>query len=368
MPRILPTDGTIALTFDDVLIQPAHSTISPTEANTKTNVTRTIGLDIPILASAMDTVTESNMAIALAKAGGMGVIHKNLSEEDQASEVRKVKEAKESYIVGAAIGAGEKGLTRARKLIDAGVDVLVVDTAHGHAQAVIDSVKATKALDNCPQIIAGNIATAAAAKMLIEAGADAVKVGIGPGSICTTRVMAGIGVPQLTAIMNVAEATKGTDVALIADGGIKTSGDIAKAIAAGADCVMVGSMLAGTDEAPGELLERGGKKYKDYRGMGSLPAMKAGSKDRYFQQEQDDDKKLVPEGIEGRVLYKGAAKNVIHQMVGGLKASMGYTGNADIASMQENCTFVRISSAGLIESHPHSITVVADAPNYTSES
>ena len=477
-----------ALTFDDVLLEPAESRILPSDANTSTKLTRNIELGIPLMSSAMDTVTEAEMAIALAQAGGLGVIHKNLEPEEQANEVRKVKrfesgmvvnpitihpeetladglaimeresisgipviareggklvgivtnrdvrfatdpaqpiselmtqkvvsvgegvdmvEAKqllhrhriekllvvdgEGHCVGlitvkdiekaqaypdackdahgrlrvaAATGVGDAGYERAEALVDAGVDIIVVDTAHGHSLGVLDQISRIKKISNEVQIIGGNIATSEAAAALIDAGADALKVGIGPGSICTTRVVAGVGVPQLTAIENVAKIASGQGIPVIADGGIKYSGDLAKAIAAGADCAMIGSLLAGTDEAPGEVFLYEGRSYKSYRGMGSLGAMARGSADRYFQAEVSDTLKLVPEGIEGQVAYKGSAMSILHQLVGGLRASMGYTGNGTIAEMQKNCRFLRLTNAGLRESHVHDVAITREAPNY----
>ncbi|MEH6755258.1 MAG: IMP dehydrogenase [Alphaproteobacteria bacterium] len=477
-----------ALTFDDVLLEPAESRILPSDANTSTKLTKNIDLGIPLMAAAMDTVTEAEMAIAMAQAGGLGVIHKNLEPHEQADEVRKVKrfesgmvvnpitihpdqsladalaimdresisgipvvareggklvgivtnrdvrfaedpsqpieelmtkelvtvaegadmgQAKqllhrhriekllvvdgENHCVGlvtvkdmekaraypnsckdpqgslrvaAATGVGDSGFERAEALLDAGVDVIVVDTAHGHSIGVIEQISRIKRLSNQAQIIGGNIATGAAASALIDAGADALKVGIGPGSICTTRVVAGVGVPQLTAIENVANVAQGHGVPVIADGGIKYSGDLAKAIAAGADVAMIGSLLAGTDEAPGEVFLYEGRSYKSYRGMGSLGAMARGSADRYFQAEVSDSLKLVPEGIEGQVAYKGSVMTILHQLVGGLRASMGYTGNGTIPEMQKNCRFLRLTNAGLRESHVHDVAITREAPNY----
>jgi IMP dehydrogenase len=479
-----------ALTFDDVLLVPAESDVLPATANTTTRITKGIELGIPLVSAAMDTVTESRLAIAMAQFGGMGVIHKNLDIEEQASEVRKVKKfesgmvadpltfppdatlaevlqkklevsfsgfpvvergtgklvgiitnrdmrfaenpnqpiselmTKENLVtvkegvsgeeckrllhqarvekllvvddkyrcvglitvqdidkaekhptackdeqgrlrVAAATGTGDSGWERSVALIDAGVDVLVVDTAHGHSRGVIDQVARIKKQHSNVQVIGGNIATGAAAQALIDAGADAVKVGIGPGSICTTRIVAGVGVPQLTAVMNAVEVADKHNVPVIADGGIKHSGDIAKAIAAGASCVMVGSMLAGTEEAPGEVFLYQGRSYKSYRGMGSMGAMARGSADRYFQADVKDDMKFVPEGIEGRVPYKGESSAIVHQMVGGLRSSMGYTGCATIEEMRKNCEFNRITNAGLRESHVHDVTITREAPNYS---
>ena len=474
-----------ALTFDDVLLVPAASSVLPSTADVSTHVTKSIRLNIPLLSSAMDTVTEARMAIAMAQAGGMGVIHRNLDLEKQADEVRRVKRFEsgivynpitltanatladaqalaerynvtgfpvvdeKNHVVGivtnrdmrfaddpktpvhammtadnlailrepadraearslmharriekllvvdgvgrltglltlkdtekavlhpmackddlgrlrvaAASTVGDAGFERSAALIDAGVDLLVIDTAHGHSASVAEAVERVKALSNSVQVVAGNVATSEATKALIGAGADAVKVGIGPGSICTTRIVAGVGVPQLTAIMDSSEAAG--DVPVIADGGIKFSGDFAKAIAAGASCAMVGSAIAGTDEAPGEVILYQGRSYKSYRGMGSLGAMARGSADRYFQKDAASDK-LVPEGIEGQVPYKGPAGTVIHQLVGGLRAAMGYTGNATVADMRRGCNFVKITGAGLSESHVHDVQITRESPNY----
>lgn len=479
-----------AYTFDDVLLQPAASDILPAQAKTTTRLTNKIELGIPLISSAMDTVTEAQMAIAMAQAGGIGVIHKNLSIEEQAQEVKRVKkfeagmvvnpltispdaplsealhlmqvnkisgipvtERKTGKLVGvltnrdvrfatdesqavhelmtrenlvtvaekdatqqdakillhkhriekllvvddkyrciglitvkdierstlfpnaskdeqarlrvaAAIGIGDDGIERAEELIRAGVDVLVVDTAHGHSSRVLEAVTRVKKLSGDVQVIGGNVATAAGTEALIGAGVDAVKVGIGPGSICTTRIVAGVGTPQLTAIMDAAEVAAKSSIPIIADGGIKTSGDLAKALAGGASCAMVGSLLAGTDESPGEVFLYQGRSFKSYRGMGSLGAMARGSADRYFQEEVSDNLKLVPEGIEGRVPHRGPANAIIHQLVGGLKAAMGYTGSASIVDMQKNATFVRITNAGLKESHVHDVAITREAPNY----
>ncbi|MGZ8165927.1 MAG: IMP dehydrogenase [Methylobacter sp.] len=482
-----------ALTFDDVLLVPAHSIVLPRDVEMKTQLTRHIALNIPLVAAAMDTVTEARLAIAIAQEGGIGIIHKNMSVEQQAREVRSVKkyesgvikdpitvspdvsirdvmkltraknisgvpvvngdelvgivtsrdlrfetrfdepvskvmtpkerlitinenaDRKEAIVllhkhriekvlvindafhlrgmitvkdiqkakdypqackdeqerlrVGAAVGTGHGTEERVAALVAAGVDVIIVDTAHGHSQGVLDRVRWVK--KNYPevQVIGGNIATAAAALALVEAGADGVKVGIGPGSICTTRIIAGVGVPQITAVSNVADALKGTGVPLIADGGIRYSGDVAKALAAGAYSVMLGGLFAGTEEAPGEVELFQGRSYKSYRGMGSLGAMaqQQGSSDRYFQDEADSVEKLVPEGIEGRVPYKGSLLAVIHQLLGGIRASMGYTGSQTIAILHEKAQFVRVTSAGMRESHVHDVTITKEAPNYRSE-
>ncbi|MCI2398240.1 IMP dehydrogenase [Aliiroseovarius subalbicans] len=474
-----------ALTFDDVLLVPGASNVLPSTADTTTQVTQSIALNIPLLSSAMDTVTEARMAIAMAQAGGMGVIHKNLNVEEQAREVRRVKRFESGIVynpitltadqtladakalqeryrvtgfpvvgeggrvvgivtnrdmrfasddatpvsvmmtsdnlamlqepadldeakslmrarriekllvtdangkltglltlkdteqavlnptackdglgrlrVAAATSVGDSGFERTEALIDAGADIVVIDTAHGHSEGVIEAVQRVKALSSSVQIIAGNVATAEATRALIGAGADAIKVGIGPGSICTTRMVAGVGVPQLTAIMDCASGAG--DIPVIADGGIKFSGDFAKAIAAGASCAMVGSMIAGTDESPGEVILYQGRSFKSYRGMGSLGAMARGSADRYFQKDAASDK-LVPEGIEGQVPYKGSASAVVHQLVGGLRAAMGYTGCASVGEMRQNCKFVKITGAGLKESHVHDVQITRESPNY----
>jgi IMP dehydrogenase len=317
----------------------------------------------------METVTESEMAIAMAKAGGIGIIHRNLSVEEQVTHAKLVKGA--GLLVGAAVGVGDDGFARAQALIDAGIDVVVVDTAHGHHRAVLDAIERIKNKYSDQEVIGGNVATRAGAQALINAGADAVKVGVGPGSICTTRVVAGVGVPQVSAIMEAAKACKKSDVPLIADGGLQYSGDIAKAIVSGADSVMLGSLLAGCDESPGELIEIDGRKYKSYRGMGSLGAMqsrgekKSYSKDRYMQDDVLAEDKLVPEGIEGKVAYRGSVATVVHQLVGGLRSGMGYAGAATIDDLKRNGRLVQITFAGLQESHPHDVLHVAEAPNYT---
>jgi IMP dehydrogenase len=477
-----------ALTFDDVLLVPKRSAVLPATADTRTRLTRSIALGIPLLSAAMDTVTEARLAIAMAQAGGIGVVHRNMSPEQQADEVRKVKRFESGMVVnpitispdstlaqalalmtthsisgvpvvehngrlagilthrdvrfasqpeqkiselmtrdnlitvtdsvdreeakrllhqhriekllvvdkdyrcvglvtvkdiekeqhhpnackdengrlrvGAAVSTGDKAFDRAEQLIAAGADLIVVDTAHGHSVGVQDTVRRLKKSYTNAQILAGNIATGEAVRALADAGADAVKVGIGPGSICTTRIVAGVGVPQLTAVLDAVEVGNALDIPVVADGGIKFSGDLAKAIAAGADAAMLGSLFAGTEEAPGDVVLYQGRSYKSYRGMGSVSAMGQGSADRYFQGEVRDSMKLVPEGVEGRVPFKGSVGGVIHQLVGGLKAAMGYTGNATIPEMQTGCEFVRITSAGLRESHVHDIQITAEAPNY----
>ena len=481
-----------ALTFDDVLLEPGYSEVLPGQVDVRTRLTREIELGIPLISAAMDTVTEAAMAIAMAQHGGIGILHKNLGVEEQASHVQQVKKFEAGMVVnplsvqpetplstaldlmdrhqisglpvvegpsgrlvgilthrdvrfvprserpvrelmtaehlvtvregvgrteamellhehriekllvvdeayrlvglitvkdiekaqrfpnackdsqgrlrvGAAVGTGAAGLERAEALVAAGADVIVVDTAHGHSRGVLDSIAAVRRLSNATQIVAGNVATAGAAEALIEAGVDAVKVGIGPGSICTTRIVAGVGVPQLTAIMAAASVCRAKSVPVIADGGIRFSGDLAKAIAAGADCAMLGSMFAGSEEAPGEVVLYQGRSYKAYRGMGSLGAMARGSADRYFQQEVRDTLKLVPEGIEGRVPYRGPVANIIHQLVGGLRAARGYSGNADLRAMQVGCRFLRVSQAGVRESHVHDVAITREAPNYRQD-
>jgi IMP dehydrogenase len=481
-------DIRLGLTFDDVLLVPAASTVLPSMANTATLLTRTIGLNIPIMSSAMDTVTEADMAIVMAQAGGIGTLHRNLTIEEQVEAVRQVKRFESGMVVNpvtmrpdqtlgdaraamarhrisgfpvvdnggrlvgimtnrdmrfaenpdqpiaelmtheglvtvkpgisqaearrllharriekllvvddegrciglitvkdieravtypnatkdaagrlrvaAATTVGDMGFERTEALLDAECDLIVVDTAHGHSKGVSDAVARIKKQSNAAQVMAGNVATAAAARALIDAGADAIKVGIGPGSICTTRVVAGVGVPQLTAVMDTAEAAAKLGIPVIADGGLRTSGDMAKALAAGAAAVMVGSLLAGTEEAPGETFLWQGRTYKSYRGMGSVAAMSRGSADRYFQQDIKDHLKLVPEGIEGQVPFKGPATAVLHQLVGGVKAAMGYTGSATLKDFRERAEFVRITNAGLRESHVHDVTITREAPNY----
>ena len=361
----------LGLTYDDVLLLPDASEVVPSEVITRTRLTRNIEIDIPIASSAMDTVTESKMAIAMAAAGGIGIVHRNLSIEDQVKEVKNVLTANKDGLVGAAVGVGDDGFARAKALIEAGVNVVVVDTAHGHHRAVLEAIERIRKEFKDIDIIGGNVATRAGAQALINAGADAVKVGVGPGSICTTRVVAGVGVPQITAIMEAHKATVKAGIPLIADGGLQYSGDIPKAIVAGADCVMLGSLLAGCDESPGEIIEIDGRKFKGYRGMGSLGAMqsrgeiKSYSKDRYMQDDVLSEDKLVPEGIEGKVIYRGPVSEVIHQLVGGLRSGMGYAGAATISELQKNGHLVQITSAGLQESHPHDVLDVTEAPNYS---
>ncbi len=366
-----------AYTFDDVLLVPAYSEVLPHEVKLQTLLTKKITLNIPLLSAAMDTVTESQMGIAMALEGGIGMIHKNMSIEAQVAEVEKVKHfqfdaqafpnacvnSEGQLRIGAAIGISADLADRVKALYEAGVDIVTLDSAHGHSKGIIDALQNIKKDFNDLDVIAGNIVTAEAAQMLVDAGADAVKVGVGPGAICTTRVVAGVGVPQLTAVNDIFEQLKNQQIGIIADGGITASGDIAKAIAVGAHCVMMGSMLAGTDEAPGEIIEMKGKKYKSYVGMGSMVAMERGSKDRYFQQGKEN-KKLVPEGIEAVVNYKGPAQHKIFQLIGGLRAGMGYCGAADIDTMRYDARLVKISSAGLKESHPHDVLISKSAPNY----
>lgn len=349
-----------ALTFDDVLLVPGYSEVLPREVSLKSKFSRNVVLDVPIASAAMDTVTEAPMATRISKEGGIGVIHKNMPIEAQAKEVRKVKA--EGCRVAAGVGITADSLDRVAALVDAGVDAVVLDSAHGHSKGVIDKLREIKAAYPALDIVVGNIATAQAAKDLIAAGADGIKVGIGPGSICTTRIVAGVGVPQLTAICECAEAAKGSGVPVIADGGLRYSGDLVKALAAGADCVMCGSLLAGTDEAPGQLIIEDGMAYKTYRGMGSLDAMQAGSCDRYFQSGVQA-KKLVPEGVVARTKAKGPVADVIFQLVGGLRSGMGYCGAPTIEKLHD-AKFVKITASGMAESHPHDVTIAKQAPNY----
>lgn len=362
------------LTFDDVLLIPAYSEILPREVSLKSRFSKNIPLNIPIVSAAMDTVTESSMAIAMASQGGIGVLHKNMSIEAQAAEVARVKAAEVSsenacvdaegrLRVAAGVGVTGDVMDRVDALVAQRVDAVVVDTAHGHSKGVSTVLNTIKSKYPDLDVVVGNIATAEAAEYLIGLGADGIKVGIGPGSICTTRIVAGVGVPQLTAIFDCAKVAASHGVPVIADGGLRYSGDIVKALAAGGDCVMCGSMFAGTDEAPGETFEDGGKKFKTYRGMGSIDAMKAGSKDRYFQSGESNAKKLVPEGIVGRVDYKGSVLDVVYQLLGGIRSGMGYCGAKDLSSMKK-ARFVRTTANAVVENHPHDITITSQAPNY----
>tara|TARA_Y100000780_G_scaffold120434_1_gene108631 strand:+ start:577 stop:1641 length:1065 start_codon:yes stop_codon:yes gene_type:complete len=346
-----------ALTFDDVLLTPKYSEILPSEVTTNTSLSKNLNLKIPIISSAMDTVTESKMAIAIAKAGGIGVIHRNLDIKSQISEINKVKSKK--LLVGAAVGAGPLEYKRAEAILKANVDLIVVDTAHGHTKKVGEIIRKIKKLkSNKTTLCAGNIATTEAAKFLIKLGAEVIKVGIGPGSICTTRLVAGIGVPQLSAILAVRKGVGRKKVSIIADGGIKFSGDISKALAAGADAVMIGSLFAGTNESPGKIIKKNGKLFKSFRGMGSIGAMNKGSADRYFQTKQKDTSKYVPEGVEGLVKYKGSVEKIIYRLIGGLKSSMGYLGNKKIINLRNKPKFVKITKAGFYESMVHNIDEV----------
>ena len=346
-----------ALTFDDVTLVPKYSEILPSEVDTSIKLTNNLKLRIPLLSSAMDTVTESKMAIAIAKAGGLGVIHRNLDIKTQISEIKKVKIKK--LLVGAAVGAGPSEFKRADAILKENIDMIVVDTAHGHTKKVSEIIKFIKKRKNKKTALcAGNIATPEAAKFLLKLGVDIIKVGIGPGSICTTRLVAGIGVPQLSAILAVRNGVKNKNVKIISDGGIKYSGDLAKAFAAGADAVMVGSLFAGTDETPGKLIRRGGKLFKSFRGMGSVGAMNKGSADRYFQSKQKDIAKYVPEGVEGFAKYKGKVEKIIFKLIGGLKSSMGYLGSKQIKYLRKKPQFVKITKAGFYESMVHNVDIV----------
>jgi len=355
------------LTFDDVLLIPAHSDVLPREVELGAQFTKEIKLRIPIVTSAMDTVTDARMAIAIARLGGIGVIHKNMPLDEQIANVKAVKAENDdegkSLLAAAAVGINAHSIDSVAALREAGADAVVLDTAHGHSQMVLDTIKKVRKEFKNIQIVAGNIATAEAAKALKQCGVDAVKVGIGPGSICTTRIIAGIGVPQLTAVMNVADALKGSGIPVIADGGIRYSGDMVKALAAGGNTIMAGSLFAGTEEAPGEIFEENGRKFKLYRGMGSLQAMEKGSKDRYFQDMEADIKKLVPEGIVSKVPFKGSVVDIVYQMIGGIRAGMGYCGARDIEALH-SAQFVRITPAGMAESHPHDVAQACEAPNY----
>ena len=352
-----------ALTFDDVTLAPKYSEILPSEVNTSVNLTKNLKLKIPLLSSAMDTVTESNMAIAIGKAGGIGVIHRNLDIQKQILEIKKVK--KQKLLVGAAVGASIAEFDRAKAILKEGVDLIVVDTAHGHTKKVGEIVKYIKKIKSKKvALCAGNIATPEAAKFLIKLGVDIIKVGIGPGSICTTRLVAGIGVPQLSAILSVRNGLKNKNVKIISDGGIKYSGDLAKAFAAGADAVMIGSLFAGTDETPGKIIKKNGKLFKSFRGMGSVGAMNKGSADRYFQSKQKDISKYVPEGVEGLAKYKGKVGDIIYKLIGGLRSSMGYLGSKQIKYLRKNPQFVKITKAGFYESMVHNVDIVKEDNKY----
>ena len=351
-----------ALTFDDVLLLPKYSNILPSNTNIDLNLTKNIALKVPFLSSAMDTVTESKMAIAIGKEGGLGIIHRNLNIKKQSIEVKKVKNKK--FLVGAAIGTGVEDLERARSLISNGVDLIVIDTAHGHSEKVLKMLTKVKRVAKKIPICVGNIATGEAARKLYNSGADIIKVGIGPGSICTTRMVAGIGVPQISAILEVKKALQKKKIKIISDGGIKFSGDIAKALAAGADAIMMGSIFAGTDESPGKKFKIKGKIYKQYRGMGSIGAMSAGSANRYFQKNFKDKSKFVPEGVEGRVEYKGKVSKIIYQLQGGLRSSMGYIGAKNLQDINKKAKFVKITKAGFYESMVHSVEMTQKTINY----
>ncbi len=356
--------GTIkeSLTFDDVLLLPQYSDILPSETDISIQLTKNILLKVPFLSSAMDTVTESKMAISIAHAGGLGVIHRNLNIVDQTKEIKKVK--KKNLLVGAAVGTNKDDLERARSLVTNGCDLIVIDTAHGHSEKVLKTLSKLKRIIKKIPICVGNIATAAAAKKLYNSGADIIKVGIGPGSICTTRMVAGIGVPQISAIMEVKQVLKNRNVKIISDGGIKFSGDVAKALAAGADAIMMGSIFAGTYESPGKKFKIKGKIYKQYRGMGSIGAMSSGSANRYFQKNFKDKSKFVPEGVEGRVEYKGNVSKIIYQLKGGLRSSMGYIGAKNLSQISKNAKFIKITKAGFYESMVHSVEMTQKTINY----
>ena len=352
-----------ALTFDDVTLAPKYSEVLPSEVNTAIELSKNLFLKIPLLSSAMDTVTESKMAIAIAKAGGIGIIHRNLDIKKQIDEIKKVKAKK--LLIGAAVGAGPQELKRAEAILKEKVDLIVVDTAHGHSKKVAEIIKKIKRKKtNKTSLCAGNIATSEAAKFLIKLGVDIIKVGIGPGSICTTRLIAGIGVPQLSAILEVKKGVKSKKVKIISDGGIKFSGDIAKALAAGADAVMIGSLFAGTAETPGKLIKKNGKLYKNFRGMGSVGAMNKGSADRYFQKKQKNISKYVPEGVEGLVKFKGTVDKIIYKLIGGLKSSMGYLGSKKVINLRNKPKFVKITKAGFYESMVHNIDEVKKDSKY----
>jgi IMP dehydrogenase len=352
-----------ALTFDDVTLAPKYSEILPSEVDTSIKLTEILKLKIPVLSSAMDTVTESKMAIEIAKVGGIGIIHRNLDIKKQVLEIKKVQ--KKKLIVGAAVGAGPKEFKRAEAILKENIDMIVVDTAHGHTKKVSEIIKFVKKIKNKKTALcAGNIATPEAAKFLIKLGVDIIKVGIGPGSICTTRLVAGIGVPQLSAILNVRNGVRNKKIKIISDGGIKYSGDLAKAFAAGADAVMIGSLFSGTDETPGKLIRRNGKLFKSFRGMGSVGAMNKGSADRYFQSKQKDTSKYVPEGVEGFVKYKGKVADIVFKLIGGLRSSMGYLGSKQIKYLRNKPRFVKITKAGFYESMVHNVDIIKDNNKY----
>ena len=351
-----------ALTFDDVLLLPQYSSIVPANTNINVSLSDSINLKIPFLSSAMDTVTESKMAITIAKNGGIGVIHRNLDIKKQCNEIKKVKKIR--LKVGAAIGTSQAELTRAKYLIDFGVDMIVIDTAHGHSKNVLEMLNKIKKFSKKITICVGNIATGDAAKLLYNSGADILKVGIGPGSICTTRIVAGIGVPQITALLNVKKAMNKKKIKIISDGGIKFSGDIIKAIAAGADAIMMGSIFAGTDESPGKIFKKNNKFYKLYRGMGSIGAMSSGSSERYFQKNYKDKSKFVPEGVESRIHYKGKVSKIIYQLQGGLRSSMGYIGAQKLDEVRKKSKFIKITKAGFYESMVHSVETIKSTINY----
>ena len=351
-----------SLTFDDVLLIPQYSSVLPSETNISLDLTKKISLQVPFLSSAMDTVTESKMAIAIAKEGGIGIIHRNLNIKSQTKEITRVK--KKKLIVGAAVGTNYEDIERARSLIDSGCDLIVIDTAHGHSKKVINTLLKLKKINSKIPICVGNIATGEAAKRLYNSGADIIKVGIGPGSICTTRMVAGIGVPQISAIMDVKRALKSRKVKIISDGGIKFSGDIVKALAAGADAIMMGSIFAGTEESPGKKFKVKGKLYKQYRGMGSIGAMSSGSANRYFQKNFKDKSKFVPEGVEGRVEFKGNVSKIIYQLKGGLRSSMGYIGAKNLKQLKKNAKFIKITKAGFYESMVHSVEMTQKTINF----
>ena len=351
-----------ALTFDDVLLVPRYSSILPSETNLITNLHSSLQLRVPFLSSAMDTVTESKMATAIAESGGLGVIHRNLTIKKQVLEIIKVK--KKNYLVGAAIGTGEEDFRRAKSILDSGVDLLVIDTAHGHSKKVLQMLSKIKKISRNTPVCVGNIASGEAGRRLYNEGADILKVGIGPGSICTTRMIAGIGVPQISAVMNVKKELKNKKIKIISDGGIKFSGDLAKALAAGADAIMMGSIFAGTDESPGKKFRYKNKTYKSYRGMGSIGAMSAGSSNRYFQKNYKDKSKFVPEGVEARVECKGPVDKIIYQIQGGLRSSMGYMGAKNLTEIQKKARFIKITKAGFYESMVHSVEMINNQMNY----